>query len=208
MRDEKGYEVTPGLQSEAQDSPQPQESPRSMQFLLPGMTGGGEDAWRHLLTALDGLALKAEILLFKSSTMGKTKHTPLAAILVVNMDGVDPPGLLRTLQAFHSILSRQMSPGRLRSASPQSTWACTESTESLGDVVRDAIENRRRACQAGSTPLDRVVRLRMGKNGAVERALVDLSKDSGRVQFRTVKDKKKGPRKATARSRTRSRIRW
>lgn len=217
MRDEREHDVTQEYTSEAQDSPQPEESPRSMLFLLPGMIGAakgsGEDVWRDLVTTLNGLSIRAEILLFKSTATGKTKHMPLTTLLVVNVDGVDPPELLRTLQAFHSVFSQQMSLRHPRSSSPESRpgsqtpWAYSESTEALDDVVQDAIENCRRAFQAGLTRLDRVVWCRMRKAGTVERALIDLSKDPGRVQFRAVNDKKRRHRKAPARSRAKSRTR-
>ena len=199
---------------QAQDSPPPQESPRSMVYILPHVVGApkgfGEKRWQDILVLLNGIEVEAEILIGQSTTAGKGGRTRIApsVMLVVNRDGADMLALIEVCQYLDSIFSSQMSARYSELYSPESgarsqvSWTRCTFTTIAEDTIRYAIELLRRVHRSDPMPINRAVWCRLDKTGAVERAVIDLTKAPGPVRFRTVTEKIRKPkRKRTRRGR-------
>ena len=197
---------------QTQDDANGTESPRSLLFSLPymeGVSGGfGENMWQGILLMLHAIELDAEILLCQSTTAGKggTKRTAPLVMLAVNKDGADSLALTQVFQYLSSIFSKQMDARLSQLASTgcgagsQATWECGIVNAAAEEVIREAIEKYCSFHRILTMPFNQAVWCRVGKTGAVERAVVDLSNERDSIQFRTVEKKKTKKKRARRRS--------
>ena len=189
---------------QAQDSPMREESPQSIQFILPTMVGAPksikETMWRDILRILGGIGMDVELLLIRSAPIGKgkAKYITQNVVLVVNKAGLDAPTLERTSQVIDSLFPNQTT----TRAGSQAPWICVPSTANAADVIGNNIENLREARRANLTNFSRAIWCRVDKTGIMKRASIDLSKEPGTIRFRTVTEKKEYGKKSDRRRTT------
>ena len=196
---------------QANDSLMREESPRSIWFVLPPRKGALQDCkertWRDLLASFHAMGLHAEILLAKSTNLGRHAANPTSPSvnIAINLDRADSDTLNEAILYVRMLLTSQMDtsgPG----LDPHeygnkllTTLMGLLSRTSADGVIQDSLEEIRSAHKAGLTPLNRAIWYRMDESGIMKCAMINLSEAPDAVRFQTVMKKEYGKKPARSR---------
>ena len=196
---------------QSQDGPKRKESPQSIWFALPPMEDALQDnkerVWRDLLANFHGMGLHAEILIARSTNLGRHAATPTSpsVTIAINLDGANDSALNEAILHARMLLTSQMvmkGPGldpHECSNKLLTTLMGLFSRTSADGVIQDSIEEIRSAHKAGWTPLSRASWCRMDEAGIMKVATINLNKESDPIQFQTVMKKEYGKTTACGR---------